>query len=244
MTRPAVSVIVAIRNAERYLRDALDSIVAQTWSDYEVIVVDGASTDNGPAIARSYPKASVIPQGRVGLANAWNLGIATARAPFIAFLDGDDAWTPDTLATHLATFDAEPAVELVHGRTEFFVQAGQPLPRGFRPDLLRTSHPAPMTGSSMIRRAAVDRMGPFDEDMRIAFDIGWLSRLRKTSVTRAVDKVFLRKRLHADSVGQTTPWAVFRSELLEVVRRSAAEQAAAPSETPKATEDHPCRSSR
>ena len=96
----------------------------------------------------------------------------------------------------------------------------------------------------MIRRAAVDRIGPFDENMRIAFDIGWLSRLRKTSVTRAVDKVFLRKRLHADSVGQTTPWAVFRSELLEVVRRSAAEQSAAPSDTPKATEDHPCPSSR
>jgi glycosyltransferase involved in cell wall biosynthesis len=227
VSQPAVSIIVAMRNSAAHVRAALDSIAAQSVADYEVIVVDGASVDDGPAIARSYPRTVCLQQPGSGLANAWNCGIVAARAPFIAFLDSDDLWTPAVLETHLATFGRESAVEHVCGRTEFFLEPGQQLPRGFRPELLQGSHLALMTGSSMIRRAAVERLGPFDEGMRIAFDIAWLMRLRKTSIARTVDAVFLRKRLHADSLGQATPWSVFRAELLQVARRSALEQAAA-----------------
>jgi hypothetical protein len=76
----------------------------------------------------------------------------------------------------------------------------------------------------MIRRAAVDRVGPFDEDMRVASDIVWFARLRETSITRALDTVFLRKRLHADSLGQSTPRAILNSELLRIVRQRVAAQ--------------------
>ena len=224
MNAAVVSIIMAIRNSERFIRDALDSIAAQTFGAYEVIVVDGASTDNGFAIARTYPNAVCIPQKGEGLAGAWNSGIAAARAPFIAFLDSDDLWMPDTLAAHLAAFDREPEVEYAFGRTEFFLDYGQSLPRGFRPALLCGSHLVPMCGSSMIRRATVDCMGPFDERMQIASDIAWLARLRKAHITRALNKVMLKKRLHAGSLGQSTSWGVFKSELLQIARQRSAEQ--------------------
>jgi glycosyltransferase involved in cell wall biosynthesis len=224
MIRPEVSVVMAIKNSERFIRDALESIAAQTFDKYELIVVDGGSTDHGPMIAQAYPKTICIQQqAGKGLAHAWNSGIAASRAPFVAFLDSDDLWMPDTLAAQLAAFGHDPGVEYVFGRTEFFLDQDQALPTGFRPELLGASHLVPMTGSSLIRRAVVDRMGPFDETLRIASDIAWFAALRKAK-SHALDKILLRKRLHAGSLGQSIPWPIFKSELLQIARQRAAEQ--------------------
>jgi len=145
------------------------------------------------------------------------------RGAFIAFLSSDDLWMPDTLAAQLAAFCRDPEVEYVFGRTEFFIDPGQTLPPGFRPELLRASHLVPMTGSSLIRRAVVDRMGPFDEGLRIASDIAWFAALRNASMSCGLDKILLRKRLHAGSLGQSIPWPIFKSELLQIAKQRAAE---------------------
>jgi glycosyltransferase involved in cell wall biosynthesis len=89
---PAVSVIMAIKNAERYLAAALDSISAQSYGSYEIIVVDGDSSDSCMRIAQSYPLTTCIPQNGTGLAHAWNVAIDASRAPLLTFLDSDDVW--------------------------------------------------------------------------------------------------------------------------------------------------------
>lgn len=219
MIQPAVSIIVATRNSERFLAEALDSIAAQSFDDYQVLVVDAASTDATLEIAHAYPKVTCIQQGGTGYANAWNNGIATSRSPFVAFLDSDDAWSTDKLASQMAVIEADRHTEVVFGRVQFFLEPGCPLPPGFRPALLGQSHAALMPGTTFIRREALDRVGLLDESMQLASDIPWNARMRDTCVIDSVDRVVLRKRLHAGNLGHTTSWPTFRAELLSVMKQ-------------------------
>jgi glycosyltransferase involved in cell wall biosynthesis len=222
MKEPTVSIIIPIKNSARFVRDALDSIAAQSFEDYEVIVVDGASSDDGPGIARSYPKTICVSQQATGVPQAWNQGIAAAGSPLIAFLDSDDIWVAEKLEWQVAAFNRDSSLEYVFGRTEFFLQRNEPLPRGYRREVLEGSHLVPALGSSMICRSAVERMGPFQEGRQIASDIEWLVRLRETSITLPMDKVVLKKRLHQNSFGQLTSFATLKSELLQLARQRVA----------------------
>ena len=219
MTQPTLSIIVATRNSARFLAQALDSIAAQAFDDYEILLVDAASTDATLDIARSHPKVTCIQQRGTGYANAWNNGIAHSRTPFVAFLDSDDAWAPDKLASQFSIIHGDPRVEVVFGRVQFFLEPDCPLPPGFRPALLELSHPALMPGTTLVRRSALDRVGPLDEVMKLASDIPWNARMRDSCVIDSVDRVLLRKRLHEGNLGHTTSWPIFRSELLSVVKK-------------------------
>ena len=100
MTKPnLISCIVPVFNGERYLAEALDSILAQTWRPLEVIVVDDGSTDGTAHIAAGYgAEVSYIHQANAGPAAARNRGLDAARGEFIAFLDADDLWHKDKLS--------------------------------------------------------------------------------------------------------------------------------------------------
>lgn len=214
---PQVSVIVAIKNSERFLGEALASIDVQIGGDYEIVVVDGHSRDNGPSIARAHPRVTLIPQNGTGLSDAWNVGIAGSRGAFIAFLDSDDLWTPGKLAAQLAVFERAPNTDYVIGRTKFFLQPGATLPAGFRSDLLTESHLAHMPGATIIRRKVVERLGPFDTRMAIASDIPWFASLRDTANMGVVDSIVLRKRLHGTNLSSSS-WPTFRRELFRVLK--------------------------
>jgi glycosyltransferase involved in cell wall biosynthesis len=102
-----VSIIIPLYNKAPYVRRALDSIVAQTLPDFEVIVIDDGSTDDGAAIVAGYPDARcrLIRQANAGPGAARNRGIAEARGEFVAFLDADDEWLPDYLAQAVRLLD-------------------------------------------------------------------------------------------------------------------------------------------
>lgn len=119
---PAVSVIMNCLNSSRHLREALDSLMAQTFTDFEVIFWDNASTDASPAIAQSYgPKVrcfrgeTIVPLGA-----GRNLALAQARGRYLAFLDCDDLWRPEKLAAQTALFEVNPRVGLACTDTEIF----------------------------------------------------------------------------------------------------------------------------
>src|SRR5262245_9504083 len=133
---PVVSVVMATKNSEPYLAQALDSIAAQTFQDFEVIVVDAASHDNSVRVAESYPKTRCIQQVSRGFALAWNEGIQISRGQFIAMLDSDDTWHPEKLAKQVAYLAAHPETDLVAGRVQFFLESGRPIPSAFKQSLL------------------------------------------------------------------------------------------------------------
>jgi glycosyltransferase involved in cell wall biosynthesis len=116
---PQVSVIIPSYNCAAYLPEALDSVLAQTYSDFEIIVIDDGSTDQTAELLQAYcnqhgSKITVICQKNQGVAVARNHGIQQAKGNWIAFLDADDILLPDKLAAQLAVAAAHPEAGLIH----------------------------------------------------------------------------------------------------------------------------------
>src|SRR5205085_8594587 len=122
--RPLVSVIVAVKNGERFLSQALADIRAQTYPEREVVVVDGRSTDRSAEIARHSPGVRLITQRGDGFAGAWNQGLRAARGDLIAFLDSDDRWLADKLAKQVEALERDQALDYVVARARFFLEPG------------------------------------------------------------------------------------------------------------------------
>ena len=111
MSEALVSCTVPVYNGERFLRDAVSSIIAQSHKAFEVIVVDDGSTDGTSAVARSFPEqVRYVRQENAGPAAARNRGVTEARGRFLAFLDADDLWLPDKLARQIAMLEGDPTI--------------------------------------------------------------------------------------------------------------------------------------
>lgn len=113
---PLVSIVMNCYNGERYLREAIDSVFAQTYSNWEIVFFDNTSTDSSEAIAKSYGEKLQYfrSEQTMSLGAARNAAIGNARGELIAFLDTDDRWLPDKLAWQVAIFRDHPHVDFVY----------------------------------------------------------------------------------------------------------------------------------
>ena len=177
-TSPRVSIVVPLFDKAAYVRRALESIASQTFRDFEVVVVDDGSTDNGAALVEAFPdpRLRLVRQANAGPAAARNRGIDEARGELLAFLDADDEWLPTFLEKTVATLDAEP--EAATASSGYYLYpGGRPTTemwrgRGVREGLHRLS-PATSPGlavnlmaylvpcTTVARREAVLRHGGF-----------------------------------------------------------------------------------
>lgn len=190
MAEPLVSVVVGVFNKERYVGACLQSVLAQTYARFELIVVDDASTDGSVAVVRRIndPRIRLVVRNQnSGLpAIPRNQGIRAATGNFLAFLDGDDLWMPDKLKKQLAYLDAHPDYPLVHAACMVMDGEGRPLH-------LRHGGRLPPVGDCLLpllehcwisistvlaRKELVDRVGLFDENpaLRAREDYDWLLR--------------------------------------------------------------------
>jgi glycosyltransferase involved in cell wall biosynthesis len=123
-----VSCIIIFLDEEKYLREAVESVIAQSCPNWELLLVDDGSSDASAAMAAGYARES---SGRIrylthpagenrGMSASRNLGLANARGAFVAFLDGDDAWPPNKLERQLALFDQNPEAQMVCGATLYW----------------------------------------------------------------------------------------------------------------------------
>ncbi|HEY1092631.1 MAG TPA: glycosyltransferase family A protein, partial [Burkholderiaceae bacterium] len=110
---PRVSVVIPSYNAEGFIAETLRSVLAQSFTDFEIIVVDDGSSDRTPEIAEALG-VRVLRQANAGVCAARNRGLAEARGEFICFLDHDDYWYPDKLAAQIAEFERDPELGVVY----------------------------------------------------------------------------------------------------------------------------------
>ena len=126
---PLVTAAIPTYNRARFLAAALESVFAQTFADYEVVVVDDGSTDETPAVLEQYlDRIRYFRQENTGRSGARNACIRAARGRYISFLDSDDAWLPRKLELQVPILEARPEVGMVHGHVDMIDEAGRPLP--------------------------------------------------------------------------------------------------------------------
>ncbi len=123
---PTVSVIIPIYNIERFISIAIASVLNQSFSDYELLLINDGSTDHSLEICHSFtdPRIRLISQTNRGLAGARNTGIRHAKGRYIAFLDGDDCWDSEKLTNHVAHLDQNPEVGVSYSQSKFMDDNG------------------------------------------------------------------------------------------------------------------------
>jgi glycosyltransferase involved in cell wall biosynthesis len=226
VTAATVSVVLPVRNGAELLGEAIDSVHAQTCSAFEVLVVDGHSDDDSPAVARTHG-ARVVEQRGSSLADAYNTGVEEATGSHLAFLSHDDVWMPHKLERQLALLDAEPWVDAVIGLTTFELFDEDGVPPGFRRELLTGVHRTPITEVLLMPRGTWERVGPFRPDLSPSSDSDWMARFLDLGLVLAtVDEVLLRKRItaastsHVDPTGHATLLRALRGSILRKQGRS------------------------
>jgi glycosyltransferase involved in cell wall biosynthesis len=219
---PAVSVIIAVKNAEKYLRECLDSVSGQTFDSYEILVIDGRSTDGTEAIARSYNRVTFFQQDGVGFADAWNCGLRKARGEFMTFIDSDDIWTPHKLERQVALLRNDPRLEGVIGKVRFVPEPGKNPPRGFHERVFARDHTAYMPGVLMARRRLFDYLGDWGEGWVVANDIDWFLKLKDSGLPIGiVEEVLLQKRIHNTNFSSIMAAnSIYPREILRLLRSS------------------------
>jgi glycosyltransferase involved in cell wall biosynthesis len=211
-----VSVVIAAYNSEAYIAEAIESVLGQTLPPSEVIVIDDGSTDGTSGIlARFADRITALTQTNSGQAVAVNKGLAMARGELIGFCDADDLWTARKLELQLALLERNSDVEAVFGKVQQFVSPEVPEDQRERLRPAVEIMPGELKQCMLIRRAALDRAGPFDETLPATFFIAWLGRAKQSGLTSAhVDDIVVRRRLHLGNGGRTNTNAQNRETLL------------------------------
>lgn len=187
-----VSVVLPVYNVERYIAEAVESVLAQTHANFELLIIDDGSPDRSIEICERYqdPRIRILRQKNRGLAGARNTGIRHATGEYLAFLDSDDTWMPHKLARHVEHLDFSPAVGLSYCQSAFIDEQSQPLGTYQLPKLsgITTAHllcrnPVGNGSAPVIRRKALDEIRYqadyhgqvedfyFDEELRQSEDI-------------------------------------------------------------------------
>ena len=206
---PEVSVVIAAHNQAPWLGEAIASVRAQTFADWELVIVDDGSTDDTRDVAlRTADDARVryLHQPRAERSAARNRGIAETTGEFVAFLDGDDLWRPEKLARQVAALRAAPDAGLCYTVARFVDVDGRPLPLRKPPrPVSGRIFPTLMHGnvlilaSVVVRRRALAEVGGFDERLPVYgcedWDL-WL-RVARRFVVIAVDEELTLYRQHA-----------------------------------------------
>lgn len=208
MSRPLVSVIVPVYNAERYLAEALESLFAQTYRPVEIIAVDDGSTDGSADLLTEYSDRIVtLRQPNAGPAAARNAGLARAQGEFISFQDADDRLHPRKLERQVAQLEAHPLLELSVCLVENFWD-GDPAEEAAR--LAERQLPKLFRGVVMqavlARRSLFERIGGFNEAMRFCEDTDWYLRAAEAKVYGYwLEEVLVHRRVHDGNMTREFP---------------------------------------
>ncbi len=217
--KPLVSVIIAVKNGERFLASAINSVLEQDYQPFEIIVVDGQSTDHTTEIAKSYNTVRYTHQVNKGVADAWNVGLEPAKGEFIAFLSHDDLWTPDKLSVQVDYLNDHPEIQYTIARVKFFLEADCNIPLGFRKELLENDHVGRIMETLVVRKSLFDAIGKFKPELSTAEDVDWYSRANDLKIPMAIiPKVLLHKRIHGTNISLNVD--ANNQNLLKALRQS------------------------
>lgn len=225
---PKISVIIPTYQSIQFIRETIESVLAQTYRNYEIIVVDGGSTDGTKELLNSYEdRINVIVQKGKGISNARNVGVRASNGEYIAFVDSDDLWLPKKLEIQMKFFNEKSfKVGLIYSDAFFFpeeknlkfdslankraFQIGKPhRGRILKHLLMENFIPA---STVLIRKLCFERVGLFDESLRLCEDIDMWMRIAESFEVDYQDVVLAKIRLRTGSLTQDRE-QLFRSQM-------------------------------
>jgi glycosyltransferase involved in cell wall biosynthesis len=219
-SKPLVSVMIGVYNAEAYLGEAIDSVLAQTYQPLELIVVDDGLTDGSGDVAKAHGDALRYErQENAGNGAARNRGVELASGSLLAFLDADDRFLPDKLERQWKALEDGDGADMVFGHVREFVSPElSQLERGA---IRAAAEPSPWTAPNLmlIRRDAFFRVGPFSETLKVGVTVDWYARALEAGLRGVMlDEVVLERRLHTQNNGLRESDS--RSQYLHVLKAS------------------------
>lgn len=221
MSTPLVSCVVPVFNGERYLAEAVRSILEQTCRPVELVVVDDGSTDGTPAVVASFDAdIQYVRQDNAGPVAARNRGLREAHGDFVAFLDADDLWHPEKLSRQLARFRARP--ELAYSVTlvqNFWEGDLREEGDGMRDHRRGQPVPGYVSSTLLVARDWMDATGGFDGSLVHGDSADWFSRVDAMGgVGELLREVLTFRRIHRDSFSRRFA-GPSRDEFLHLLKR-------------------------
>lgn len=211
---PTVDVIIPAYNAARFLPAAIESVEAQTFGDWRILLVNDGSTDNTEEIVRPYrdrlgEKLKYIQQSNAGLPAARNTAIRNSTGEFLALLDADDVWLPWRLEESVKSFDGQPKAGLSYGMIRYIDVEGnatnwedrrQKNAEGWIATSIYTRKVNLPCPTITFRRKCVEEVGMFDETMRATEDRDMWLRIALKYEVRFIERVIAHYRLSPNSM--------------------------------------------
>ena len=192
-----VSVVIPVDD-QRYLKEALDSILAQVEACTEIIVIGKRSIEREAELAEFYPHIRYQKQSGDGIGDARNAGIKMARGAYLAFLDADDRWVPNKLKIQLAALEKHPDLDMVFGLVQDFISPDM----GIVCPKQQPCLPGIMPGTMMVRKASFERVGFFEVKWVFGEFIHWYAKAHDMGLkSQLIPEVFLRRRIHRHNAG-------------------------------------------
>ncbi|NWF60286.1 MAG: glycosyltransferase family 2 protein [Fischerella sp.] len=224
---PKVSVVIPAYNAMAFLPETLASVLQQTFTDFEVLIVNDGSSDNiiEWASAITDPRVKLISQANQRVSSARNTGITNAQGEYIAFLDADDLWEPTKLEKQVRCLDEKPEVGLVYTWTLLVDKENNPTGRIFASHIegnvwnkLLEDDPISSGSSPMVRRSCFDTVGLFDRNLAYAPDLDMWVRIAFRYPIAVVKEPLLRYRQLPNSFSRNREGMI--KDLRQVVEKT------------------------
>jgi glycosyltransferase involved in cell wall biosynthesis len=218
----AISVVIPVFDGERFLADAIESVLAQSRQVAEVVVVDDGSSDGSAAVAESFgPPVRMLRMPHRGVAAARNAGVGESTGDLIAFLDADDLMKPDRLERQAGALGQASSPALTLGRAEVRGEDGFAPPSWLEYAYENSDRYTP--ASMIATRSAMELVGPFDETMRRGSDTDWLLRALEAGLRPVLmEQDVIVRRFHGGNLSYG--YEGYRKAMFGILRRRAARQ--------------------
>lgn len=212
MNTPVISAIIPCFNQALYLGEAIDSVIAQTFADIEIIVVDDGSTDNTAAIASRCPGVRLVSQRNSGLAAARNSGMRESQGQYLVFLDADDRLLPSAIAEGYKCLREHPDSAFARGHFRWLEPDGTTAEANYRTCgdedpyawLLQGNHIV-MHATVIYRRDALEGAGGFDASLPVCEDYDLYLRIARQHQIAQHDRIIAEYRRHDASMSRNSP---------------------------------------
>ena len=200
-----LSVILPTYNGAEFLSESLNSIINQSSTPYEVIVIDDGSSDDCKSIVDKFPTFRYFRIENSGVAAARNLGIEKSSGDWIAFIDQDDIWTTDSLSNRLQFLEEHQDADIIIGRQKWFLHNLTLPPSWVKQEQMSNDLDGYLLGCALLRKSLFTRFGLFDVSFRFSSDFDWFFNLKDNGVTfYSIEQIILYKRIHEKNESRHT----------------------------------------